>query len=105
MGSGSATPATAPTLDLEQSASLLRQQLGIQREQLPGMAAAAGKASRRESRRNIDFGLKLLGDPQLRSSYEAALPDEMRRRTDLLGQLDAAQSAAPEYTRFQEQLQ
>ena len=69
------------------------------------MSVAAGNASRQESRRNIDFGLKLLGDQKLRSSYEAALPDEMRRRTSLLGQLDAAQSAAPEYTRFQEQLQ
>ena len=96
---------SAPTLDTKQSASLLRQQLEIQREQLPAMSVAAGNASRQESRRNIDFGLKLLGDQRLRSSYEAALPDEMRRRTSLLGQLDAAQSAAPEYTRFQEQLQ
>jgi hypothetical protein len=96
---------SAPTLDTKQSASLLRQQLEIQREQLPAMSVAAGNASRQESRRNIDFGLKLLGDQKLRSSYEAALPDEMRRRTSLLGQLDAAQSAAPEYTRFQEQLQ
>jgi hypothetical protein len=103
MGSGSSP--TAPTLDLEQSASLLRQQLAIQREQLPAMSVAAGNASRQESRRNIDFGLRLLGDQRLRSSYEAALPDEMRRRTGLLGQLDAAQSSAPEYTRFQEQLQ
>ena len=103
MGSGSAP--TAPTLDLEQSSSLLRQQLGIQREQLPAMAVAAGNASRQESRRNIDFGLRLLGDQRLRSSYEAALPDETRRRSGLLGQLDAAQTAAPEYTRLQEQLQ
>jgi len=102
MGSGSATP---PTLDTKQSSDLLRQQLAIQREELPAMSVAAGNASRQESRRNIDFGLKLLGDPRLRASYEAALPDEMRRRTDLLGQLDAAQSAAPEYTRFQEQMQ
>jgi hypothetical protein len=101
---GGSSP-TAPTLDLEQSASLLRQQLAIQREQLPAMSVAAGNAARQESRRNIDFGLRLLGDQRLRSSYEAALPDEMRRRTSLLGQLDAAQSAAPEYTRFQEQLQ
>jgi hypothetical protein len=104
MGMGGSSP-TAPTLDLEQSASLLRQQLAIQREQLPAMSVAAGNASRQESRRNIDFGLRLLGDQRLRSSYEAALPDEMRRRSSLLGQLDAAQSSAPEYTRFQEQLQ
>ena len=103
MGSGSA--ATAPTLDTKQSSDLLRQQLAIQREELPAMSVAAGNASRQESRRNIDFGLKLLGDPRLRASYEAALPDEMRRRTSLLGQLDAAQAAAPEYTRLQEQLQ
>ena len=102
MGSGSATP---PTLDTKQSSDLLRQQLAIQREELPAMSVAAGNASRQESRRNIDFGLKLLGDPRLRASYEAALPDEMRRRTSLLGQLDAAQAAAPEYTRLQEQLQ
>jgi hypothetical protein len=101
---GGSSP-TAPTLDLEQSASLLRQQLAIQREQLPAMSVAAGNAARQESRRNINFGLKLLGDKGLRASYEAALPDEMRRRSSLLGQLDAAQSAAPEYTRFQEQLQ
>jgi hypothetical protein len=104
MGMGGSSP-TAPTLDLEQSASLLRQQLAIQREQLPAMSVAAGNAARQESRRNINFGLKLLGDKGLRASYEAALPDEMRRRSSLLGQLDAAQSAAPEYTRFQEQLQ
>jgi len=104
MGMGGSSP-TAPTLDLEQSSSLLRQQLAVQREQLPAMSVAAGNASRQESRRNINFGLKLLGDKGLRASYEAALPDEMRRRSSLLGQLDAAQSAAPEYTRFQEQLQ
>ena len=103
MGSGSA--ATPPTLDTKQSSDLLRQQLAIQREELPAMSVAAGNASRQESRRNINFGLKLLGDKGLRASYEAALPDEMRRRTSLLGQLDAAQSAAPEYTRLQEQLQ
>jgi hypothetical protein len=103
MGSGSA--ATPPTLDTKQSSDLLRQQLAIQREELPAMAVAAGNASRQESRRNINFGLRLLGDQRLRSSYEAALPDEMRRRTSLLGQLDAAQTAAPEYTRLQEQLQ
>ena len=102
MGSGSATP---PTLDTKQSSDLLRQQLTIQREELPAMAVAAGNTSRQESRRNIDFGLKLLGDPRLRASYEAALPEETRRRANLLGQLDAAQSAAPEYTRLQEQLQ
>lgn len=102
MGSGSATP---PKLDIGQSSDLLRQQLTIQREQLPGMALAAGNTSRQESRRNIDFGLKLLGDQRLRSSYEAALPDEMRRRTSLLGQLDAAQAASPEFTRLQAQLQ
>ena len=96
---------SAPTLDTKQSSDLLRQQLAIQREELPAMAVAAGNASRQESRRNINFGLRLLGDQRLRSSYEAALPDEMRRRTSLLGQLDAAQSAAPEYTRLQEQLQ
>ena len=67
---------SAPTLDTKQSASLLRQQLEIQREQLPAMSVAAGNASRQESRRNIDFGLKLLGDQRLRSSYEAALPDD-----------------------------
>ena len=104
MGMGGSSP-TAPTLDTTQSASLLRQQLAIQREELPAMSVAAGNASRQESRRNIDFGLRLLGDQRLRSSYEAALPDEMRRRTSLLGQLDAAQTAAPEYTRLQEQLQ
>ena len=104
MGMGGSSP-TAPTLDTTQSASLLRQQLAIQREELPAMSVAAGNASRQESRRNIDFGLRLLGDQRLRSSYESALPDEMRRRTSLLGQLDAAQTAAPEYTRLQEQLQ
>ena len=104
MGMGGSSP-TAPTLDTKQSSDLLRQQLAIQREELPAMSVAAGNASRQESRRNIDFGLRLLGDQRLRSSYEAALPDEMRRRTSLLGQLDAAQTAAPEYTRLQEQLQ
>jgi hypothetical protein len=72
---------SAPTLDTKQSSDLLRQQLAIQREELPAMAVAAGNASRQESRRNINFGLRLLGDQRLRSSYEAALPDEMRRRT------------------------
>lgn len=96
---------TAPTLDTKQSADLLRQQLAIQRQELPAMSVAAGNASRQESRRNIDFGLRLLNDSRLRSSYESALPDEMRRRSGLLGQLDAAQTAAPEYTRLQEQLQ
>jgi hypothetical protein len=103
MGSGSA--ATPPTLDTTQSADLLRQQLAIQRKEIPRMAEASGTASRSEYRRNIDFGLGLLGDASLRQRYEAAMPDEMRRRNALLAQLDAADASSPEYTRLQEQLQ
>ena len=69
------------------------------------MAEASGTASRSEYRRNIDFGLGLLGDASLRQRYEAAMPDEMRRRNALLAQLDAADASSPEYTRLQEQLQ
>lgn len=103
MGFGSQP--SAPTLDLGQSADLLRTQLRIQRQELPRMAKAAGDASREQYRSNIDFGLGLLGDASLRQRYEAALPDETRRRTELLGQLDAAGASSPEYTRLQEQLQ
>jgi hypothetical protein len=39
---------SAPTLDTKQSSDLLRQQLAIQREELPAMAVAAGNASRQE---------------------------------------------------------
>lgn len=99
---GSASP---PTLDVGQSSKLLRSQLEIQREQLPLMSVAAGNVSRQETRRNINFGLRLLGDQGLRQRYEAALPDETRRRQALLGQLDAADAASPEYTRLQQQLQ
>ena len=104
MGMGGSQP-TAPTLDAGQSADLLRQQLTIQRENVGPMARAAGTASRSEYRRNIDFGLGLLGDASLRQRYEAAMPDEMRRRNALLAQLDAADASSPEYTRLQEQLQ
>jgi hypothetical protein len=96
---------SAPTLDVGQSADLLRQQLAIQRREIPRMAEASGTASRSEYRRNIDFGLGLLGDASLRQRYEAAMPDEMRRRNALLAQLDAADASSPEYTRLQEQLQ
>jgi hypothetical protein len=97
--------ASAPTLDLGQSSDLLRTQLRIQRQELPRMARAAGDASREQYRSNIDFGLGLLGDASLRQRYEAAMPDEMRRRNALLAQLDAADAASPEYTRLQAQLQ
>jgi hypothetical protein len=96
---------TAPTLDVGQSADLLQQQLAIQRANVGPMARAAGTASRSEYRRNIDFGLGLLGDASLRQRYEAAMPDEMRRRNALLAQLDAADTSSPEYTRLQAQLQ
>jgi hypothetical protein len=96
---------SAPTLDVGQSADLLRQQLAIQRREIPRMAEASGTASRSEYRRNIDFGLGLLGDASLRQRYEDAMPDEMRRRNALLAQLDAADASSPEYTRLQEQLQ
>jgi hypothetical protein len=97
--------ASAPTLDLGQSSDLLRTQLRIQRQELPRMARAAGDASREQYRSNIDFGLGLLGDASLRQRYEAAMPDEMRRRNALLAQLDAADTSSPEYTRLQAQLQ
>jgi hypothetical protein len=96
---------SAPTLDVGQSSDLLRKQLAIQRQEIPRMAEASGTASRAEYRRNIDFGLGLLGDASLRQRYEAAMPDEMRRRNALLAQLDAADASSPEYTRLQEQLQ
>jgi len=104
MGMGGSQP-TAPTLDVGQSADLLQQQLAIQRANVGPMARAAGTASRSEYRRNIDFGLGLLGDASLRQRYEAAMPDEMRRRNALLAQLDAADTSSPEYTRLQAQLQ
>lgn len=104
MGMGGSSP-TAPTLDVGQSADLLQQQLTIQRANVGPMARAAGTASRAEYQRNIDFGLGLLGDASLRQRYEAAMPDEMRRRNALLAQLDAADTSSPEYTRLQEQLQ
>ena len=103
MGMGSQP--SAPTLDVGQSEQLLRRQLEVQREQLPLMSAAAGQAGRAEYRRNMNFGLRMLGDAGLRQRYEGAMPDEVRRRNALLEQLDAGQSAAPEYTRLQEQLQ
>ena len=105
MGGFGGQQAQAPTLDIGQSADLLRQQLAIQRREIPRMAEASGGASRAEYRRNIDFGLGLLGDASLRERYESAMPDEMRRRNALLGQLDAADAASPEYTRLQQQLQ
>jgi hypothetical protein len=103
MGFGSQP--SAPTLDVGQSAQLLRRQLAIQRRELPLMARAAGDASREQYRSNIDFGLGLLGDASLRQRYEASMPDEMRRRNALLAQLDAADTSSPEYTRLQAQLQ
>lgn len=102
MGGGQASP---PTLDVGQSASLLRNQLRIQRQELPLMAEASGAASRGQYRRNIDFGLGILADNSLRQRYESAMPEEAARRNALLAQLDAAQAAGPEYTRLQEQLQ
>ena len=65
------------------------------------MTATAGQASRGEYRANIDFGLGLLNDQKLRASYEASMPEEMRRRRALLDQLDAADTASPEYARLQ----
>jgi uncharacterized protein YoaH (UPF0181 family) len=96
---------SAPTLDVGQSEKLLRRQLEVQREELPLMSTAAGQAGRTEYRRNINFGLRMLGDAGLRQRYESAMPDEMRRRNALLAQLDAADAATPEYVRLQEQLQ
>lgn len=100
-GGGQASP---PKLDVGQSAELLQRQLELQQQYLPSMARAAGGAARAEYRRNIDFGLGLLGDSKLRQRYEAAMPEETQRRRALLDQLDASQEASPEYQRMQAEL-
>lgn len=101
---GGGQQASPPTLNVGQSAELFQRQLELQRQFLPSMARAAGGASRSEYRRNIDFGLGLLGDAGLRQRYEAAMPEETQRRRALLDQLDASQAASPEYQRMQEVL-
>jgi len=98
---GGASQPKPPELDVNKSAQLYERQLQLQRQNLPGMTAVAGQASRGQYRANIDFGLGLLNDRKLRARYEAALPDEMRRRRALLKQLDAADAASPEYARLQ----
>ena len=100
MGGGSSQP-KPPELDIGKSAQLYERQLQLQQQYLPSMTATAGKASRGQYRANIDFGLGLLNDRKLRASYEAAMPEEMRRRRALLDQLDAADKASPEYARLQ----
>jgi len=104
MGMGGSGP-KPPELDVGKSAQLYERQLQLQQQYLPSMTTTAGEASRGQYRANIDFGLGLLGDASLRQRYEAALPEETRRRAALLGQLDAAGASSPEYTRLQEQLQ
>ena len=100
MGGGSSQP-KPPELDIGKSAQLYERQLQLQQQYLPSMTATAGQASRGQYRANIDFGLGLLNDPKLRASYEASMPEEMRRRRALLDQLDAADTASPEYARLQ----
>lgn len=101
---GGGQQASPPTLDVGQSAQLLERQFQLQQQYLPSMARTAGGASRSEYRRNIDFGLGLLGDNRLRQRYEAAMPEETQRRGALLDQLDASQAASPEYQRMQAEL-
>jgi hypothetical protein len=105
MGMGGSSTPKPPELDVGKSAQLYERQLQLQQQYLPSMTTTAGEASRGQYRANIDFGLGLLGDASLRQRYEAALPEETRRRAALLGQLDAAGASSPEYTRLQEQLQ
>ena len=105
MGGFGGQQASPPTLDIGQARRLLAEQYALQLQYLPQMSEAAGRASRKEYRDNIDFGLGLLGDSSLRQRYEAAMPEETARRNALLGQLDAAQDSAPEFTRLQQQLQ
>lgn len=101
MGGGSPKP---PELDVNQSSELYERQLQLQQQYLPSMTATAGQASRGQYRANINFGLGLLNDKKLRASYEASMPEEMRRRRTLLNQLDAADAASPEYARLQDAL-
>lgn len=102
---GGGSSASPPTLDVGQSAQLLERQLQLQQQYVPSMALQAGQASRDEYRRNLGFGLGLLGEGWIGKAYEGFFPEESARRKSLLGQLDTAQSSSPEYTRLQEQLQ
>lgn len=100
-GMGGGSQPKPPELDVNKSSQLYERQLQLQQQYLPSMTATAGEASRGQYRANIDFGLGLLNDQQLRASYEASMPEEMRRRRALLDQLDAADAASPEYARLQ----
>jgi hypothetical protein len=73
----------------------------MQRDFMPDFANVSGQLSREQYRRNVDFGLGMLGDESLRQRYEAAMPEETQRRRALLNQLDAADAASPEYSRLQ----
>lgn len=94
-----------PTLDTQASQRLTRADYELKEEFAPRLAQAAGAASRSEYRRNLQYGLRTLGDASLRQRYEAAMPEETARRNQLLSFMDAGASPTSEYTRLQSQLQ
>jgi hypothetical protein len=103
MGSSPSAP-SPPTLDTAKSEKLTRSDYQLKEKFTPRLAAAAGAASRREYNRNLEFALGQLGNASIASRYEAAMPEQARRRSALLQQLDAAQQASPEYARMQREL-
>lgn len=95
----------APKLDVNKSAKLTRRDYELKEEFTPRLTAAAGDADRREYERNLNFGLRQLGDASIRQRYEEAMPEETARRMALLGAMDSGMGPSSEYTRLQEQLQ
>lgn len=96
---------SAPTLDYGASKRLTEDDLKLRLEYLPRFSEAAGKASRREYTDNLQYGLGVLEDRTLAQRYEAAMPEEARRRAQLLGALDGSVDSGAEYNRLQRELQ
>lgn len=94
-----------PTLDAGQSKQLTRADYELKEEFTPRLTSAAGVASRNEYQQNLEYGLRTLGDASLRQRYEAAMPEEVARRNQLLSSMDAGVGQSAEYTRLQQQLQ
>lgn len=105
MGGFGGQQAKAPEIDYGASKRLTEDDLKLRLEYLPKFSEGAGKASRREYTDNLQFGLGLMEDRTLGQRFQAAMPEETRRRAELLGALDASVGSGEEYNRLQREMQ
>jgi hypothetical protein len=98
------SPPSPPTLDTAKSEKLTRADYQLKEEFTPRLTAAAGKSSRDEYTKNLQFALGQISDKSIGQRYDQAMPEVAQRRRELLQQIDGSQASSAEYGRLQNAL-